>query len=643
MASASYVPAFGAGNSGPCRSRPARWHATETANFRIYSFGATAVGPQIAERCETMRTEILRTWFGSKNDECWHPKCALVLHPHLTGYRAAVGAMADCTFAACTIHADGAKVQRRIDVRADRSVWLDHLPHELVHLIIDGRLTTGELPRWIDEGMAVTADPAARQAAHLQVFHRALARGEQFRLADLLTLADYPQRDRLGVFYGQSLSLLQFLIERGDRRKFVDFAAAALRDGYDRALASCYALENVAALERAWSVYARREQSTASRSLARPPATATLANLSRFARSIDAGPDEGICPMLVQKAPLERLAAAIFEAAGSGPAEAAAVGEHLVEANLVGHDSHGVIRIAPYINWVREKKLVPNQLPRTVINAGSIGVLDGQLGYGQVMARHATDLAIKLAKEHAIAAVALFNSGHVGRVGAWAEMAAQAGLVSLCFVNTSGGGILVAPTGGIDRRLSANPIAIAVPVRGGKPLLVDMSTCAIAEGKIRVAFNKGQLVPDNAIIDAQGRPTNDPRVFYADPPGAILPVGGHKGFGLGVMVEMLAGALTGGGCSRSNVPRLEQAMFTITIDPHRFQSEDAFAKEVQQYIDFVKSSRTVTPDGEILMPGEPEERTRFARTARGIELDDMTWGQINDVAKSLNVSTSDYV
>jgi len=347
--------------------------------------------------------------------------------------------------------------------------------------------------------------------------------------------------------------------------------------------------------------------------------------------------------MIIHQQPLERLVTAIFAGAGSAPAEATAVAEHLVEANLVGHDSHGVIRIAPYVNWVRENKLIPNREPRTVLAAGSIGVLDGQLGYGQVMARHATELAIKLATQHGIAAVALYNSGHVGRVGAWATLAAEAGLISLCFVNTSGGGILVAPTGGIDRRLSANPIAIAVPTRGAKPLLVDMSTCAIAEGKIRVAFNKGQKVPDGCIIDAHGQPTNDPRVFYADPPGAILTVGGHKGFGLGVMVEMLAGALTGGGCSRLGVPRLEQAMFTITIDPRKFQSEDTFAGEVRQYIDFVKSSRTVTPGGEILMPGEPEERCRAARTANGIELDEMTWNQITEVAKSLNVPVNEYV
>ena len=151
------------------------------------------------------------------------------------------------------------------------------------------------------------------------------------------------------------------------------------------------------------------------RSLAGVPTAATLANLSRCSPSVDAGLYEGIRPMLVPKTSLERLAAAIFQAAGSTPAEAAAVGEHLVEANLVGHDSHGVIRIAPYINWVARRNWFPIE-SHDGHNAGSIGVLDGQLGYGQVMARHATELAIRLAKEHAIAAVALFNSGHVGRV-----------------------------------------------------------------------------------------------------------------------------------------------------------------------------------------------------------------------------------
>jgi hydroxycarboxylate dehydrogenase B len=647
IASSAAIQAMAAGRCPRTIHAPptARWHMTETANFRIYAFGTAPVTPQLAAQCETMRACIIREWFNEDAATPWNPKCTLVLPRTLASYRAAVGRLAECTAAACTTKAEGEQiVVRRIDARTDRANWWENLPHELVHLAIQSKLPSESLPRWIDEGMATMADPRTKQALHLRDLQAALAAGRQFRLVDLLTLEDYPAADRLAVFYGQSLSLLNFLVDRAGRQKVVEFARLVARDGYDHALALTYDLANIAQLETAWNEYVRK------RSLAQQPgsfatgtAAVTLSHLPRCPTVGDAHTRAGLSPMLIQKGPLERLVTAIFQAAGSDADEAAAVSEHLVEANLVGHDSHGVIRIVSYINWVRENKIVPNQTPRTVLEAGSIGVLDGQLGYGQVMARHATDLAIKLARQHGIAAVALFNSGHVGRVGAWATLAAEAGLVSLSFVNTSGGGILVAPTGGIDRRLSANPIAIAVPVRGAKPLLVDMSTCAIAEGKIRVAFNKGQLVPDNSIIDAEGKPTNDPRVFYADPPGAILPVGGHKGFGLGVMVEMLAGALTGGGCSRTGVPRLEQAMFTITIDPLKFQNEDTFANEVRQYIDFVKSSRTVTPDGEILMPGEPEELTRFARTARGIELDDMTWGQITQVAETLKVPVSDYV
>jgi len=345
--------------------------------------------------------------------------------------------------------------------------------------------------------------------------------------------------------------------------------------------------------------------------------------------------------MNIQQQPLERLVAAIFAGAGSNKDEAQAVAQHLVEANLVGHDSHGVIRIASYINWVREGKLVPNREPLTVLSAPCLAVLDGQLGFGQVMARKATELAIDMARGHGISAVALRNSGHVGRVGAWAAQAAEAGLISLVFVNTSGGGILVAPLGGIERRLSANPIAIAVPVPHKPPLLLDISTCQIAEGKIRVAFNKGQLVPDGCIIDSTGAPTNDPRVFYGDPPGSILPFGGHKGFGLGIMVEMLAGALTGGGCSASGLPRLEQAMFMLALDPGKFQPTDAFGGEVTRYIDFVKSAKTMIPGGEILMPGEPEERCRAQRTKNGIDLDDMTWGQITTTANSVGLTPVD--
>jgi uncharacterized oxidoreductase len=216
--------------------------------------------------------------------------------------------------------------------------------------------------------------------------------------------------------------------------------------------------------------------------------------------------------------------------------------------------------------------------------------------------------------------------------------------LSLHFVNTTGAGILVAPFGGINRRLSANPIAAGIPVANGPPLILDISACTLAEGKIRVALNKGVPVPENCIIDAQGMPTTDPRIFYADPPGAILPIAGHKGHGLAVLCEVLAGALTGGGCSNpANATRIVNGMLTIVLDVSRFQDEGAFRIEIQRLVAWVKSSAKAGPDGEILMPGEIEERTKAQRLQDGIDIDATTWSQIVDTARSLGLAEDHWV
>lgn len=336
---------------------------------------------------------------------------------------------------------------------------------------------------------------------------------------------------------------------------------------------------------------------------------------------------------------LEELMTQVFSAAGCRGDEPRKIASRLVSANLVGHDSHGVIRVPIYVRWLREGKVRANQSPLVVLDSGPLALLDGQLGFGQVVGELATQLAIDKAAEHGVSVVALRNSGHVGRVGDWVEMAAEAGKIGLCFVNTTGLGMLTAPFGGIDRRLSANPFAAGIPAPPGQPLILDISCSAIAEGKLKVAYNKGVSVPDGCILDHDGQPTNDPRVFYADPPGAILSFGGHKGFGLGMIVEVLAGALTGGGCTHPGPDRLEQGMLSIVIDPYRLQTPDAFQTDVTRFVEWVKSSRTTTPDGQILMPGEPEQRTRAQRSRDGIELDDNTWRQIREVCHSLGVAT----
>src|SRR5437867_2059410 len=211
---------------------------------------------------------------------------------------------------------------------------------------------------------------------------------------------------------------------------------------------------------------------------------------------------------------LRAFAASVFRAIGSTDDEARIVGDHLVDANLAGHDSHGVIRMPKYVDWHARGMVLANRHAAVVRETQCHALVDGGFGYGQVIAREAMDLAAAVAKRSGLCAMAIRNAGHLGRIGAWAEQVADAGLASVHFVNTSGFGLLVAPFGGTDRRLSANPIAAGAPMPGGPPLILDISTSAIAEGKIQVARNRDELLPEGCIMDGQGRPTRDSRAFY---------------------------------------------------------------------------------------------------------------------------------
>ncbi len=327
----------------------------------------------------------------------------------------------------------------------------------------------------------------------------------------------------------------------------------------------------------------------------------------------------------------------MFIAAGCPEKEAEAVATNLVDSNLAGHDSHGVIRVPSYVQWLREGKVLADRRLRIVTDSGPVVVADGEFGLGQSIGIQAMELGIRRAATQGVCVLALRNSGHLGRIGAWAEMATAAGQISLHWVNTSGAGILVAPHGGIDRRLSANPVAAGIPRSGGPPVVMDMSACTIAEGKIRVARNSGKQLPEDCIIDGMGRPTTDPHVFYGDP-GAILSIAGHKGFALGMVCELLAGALTGSSCSHPELAdRVVNGMLTILLDRGHYGSVPDFDREVTRFVEYVRSSRPIVPGGDILMPGEPEARSREQRLRHGIEVDATTWAMFVETGNSLGV------
>jgi uncharacterized oxidoreductase len=330
----------------------------------------------------------------------------------------------------------------------------------------------------------------------------------------------------------------------------------------------------------------------------------------------------------------------IFAAAGSSAEEARIVSDHLVDANLKGHDSHGVIRAAKYVDWIREGQLLPNRHARVVKEAGALLVIEGGFGYGQVIAREAMELAAERARQLGLCAVAIRNAGHLGRIGAWPEQLARAGLASIHFVNTSGFGILVAPYGGSDRRLSANPIAAGAPRVGRGPLILDIATSTIAEGKIQVARNRGEKLKAGVVVDGGGRPTTDPAAFYAQPPGAILPFGGHKGSGLSLFCEILAGSLTGGRSSHprnATAARLVNNMLSLAFDPAAIP-DNSFHEDVMRLAAWTKASPPAEPAGEVLLPGELEERIAEERRRAGIPLDAETVRQLTATAASLRVA-----
>ena len=332
---------------------------------------------------------------------------------------------------------------------------------------------------------------------------------------------------------------------------------------------------------------------------------------------------------------LRAFGAALVAAAGSSAAEAKCVADNLVEANLTGHDSHGVGMLPIYLDAVKRGKVALGVSLKIVSQTAATLVVDGQRGYGQTIMRDATELLCAKAKEAGAAVLALRNTHHIGRVGAWAEQAAAHGLASFFVVDVAGVDAKVAPTGGIAGRLGTNPICLGLPVKGHAPVVADMATSQIAVGKVRVAFNKGVQLPHGILIDHEGKPTTDPGTMYTHPAGALLTMAAHKGYALSALIEMFAGALGGGGTIATWQPEEQRILnnaIGVAIDPAALGTADFVAEEALKLEAWLKSGK-----GDVMLPGEPERRARQAR-AQSIPIDAGNWALLAELARGLGVA-----
>jgi uncharacterized oxidoreductase len=357
-----------------------------------------------------------------------------------------------------------------------------------------------------------------------------------------------------------------------------------------------------------------------------------------------------------------RLAERLFVFRGMTADEARAVAAHLVGANLAGHDSHGYVRVIRYWYAVDDGGIVPRTDGVALLDAGPLLLVDAQQGPGQWVTARWTARAIERAKAHGLALLALRRSAHLGRVGHYAEMAADAGLVSMHWVNVAGS-VLVAPFGGTQRMMSTAPVSVGVPrarpgasgadrFAGGEHVILDFATALVAEGKLLVAAKKRTTMPFDALVGPDGRTSGDPAVLYGrtvhdEAPdntvgeGAILPFGGllgggHKGSGLAAMCELLGGVLTGTGIATDGGP-VRNGMLSVLIDPERLDPDGTFDAGVARFVDGLRASRPMPGVESVMVAGDPERRARAQRLRDGFPMPDAAWDEIAALARRAGV------
>ncbi len=334
----------------------------------------------------------------------------------------------------------------------------------------------------------------------------------------------------------------------------------------------------------------------------------------------------------LKKEVLHNITAAIFQAAGAPEDIAAQVADVLVDNHLAGHDSHGILRIPEYIKSVQAGEIIPTARPRVLEETATSALVSGNWAFGQVTGVFAADLATEKAKRERVAVLSIVQAGHTGRLAAFTERAARRGVAMFMAIGTVGSPI-TAPYGSAAAVLGTNPISFSIPNPGGPPVTFDVATSAIAAGKIKVAKAKHEPLPSGAILDRNGRPSTDPQAFFDG--GVLLPFGGHKGYGLAIIAELLSGPMAGADAFPGVTSRSGIFMFAVDVTVFRplADYEKALAKRLGQ----IKAVPPAPGFQEVLLPGEPEARARAKREREGIPIPEDTWKAVLSVAAELGV------
>jgi uncharacterized oxidoreductase len=330
---------------------------------------------------------------------------------------------------------------------------------------------------------------------------------------------------------------------------------------------------------------------------------------------------------------LKTIGVALLRAAGASPEEAEAVAGGCVNANLVGHDSHGIVAIPTYIDRVKAGHIVPGAPWTIVQESPTTTVIDGHWGFGFHVNAKAMALTIEKAKKSNVAAATVFRQSHVGRVGAYPLMAIEHGMIGLATADSGRSPKAVAPFGGREARLGTNPISIAVPSDLDGPFCLDMATSAVAAGKVALAVARGKEIPTGWVVDAEGNATTDPKELRKG--GALLPLGGtegYKGSGLAAIVEVLCGLLTGLGFGVEPSGRHNDGCFMAVFNVAAFRPLAEFKKEVAEFARYLKATPPAAGSPGVFYPGEVEHLRAQERAKNGIDVEDATWNKLRALA-----------